>query len=136
MAERKRVTAGAEKNAEMDKLMREYYLANKTANAEKAKADKARKALYKMMKDAKKATYIATVLSSDGLPLPLIASIETPEKNEVDTAKLRKLIGDDMFMRCVSASQASVKEVAGENILNLSLVKTTGTENVKVDIKG
>lgn len=135
MAERKRVAATADKNSEMDNLMRDFYIANKQCNAAKAKADKARKELYKMMKAANKETYIATVINSDGLPLPLIASIETPEKNEVDINKLRKLIGEDMFMRCVSASQASVKDIAGENILNLSLVKTTGTENVKVDIK-
>lgn len=135
MAERKRVTTTAAQPARIEVLMREFYIANKDCNAAKAKAEKARKELYQLMKDEKKNSHVATVINSDGLPLPLIAEVGASEKNEVDIVKLRKLVGEDVFMQCVSATQSAVKDVAGENICNLTLVKKVGTENVSVSIK-
>lgn len=116
---------------EMKRLAVEMHLENAKANEHGRKAEKAREALYKAMKDAGVKEFNAETRVEKGT-LSLVASIATPKRNVVDVAKLERLIPREQFVRCVSASQKAVTDVAGTEIATQVLVETLGTENVSV----
>lgn len=117
------------------KLMREVYTENKEMNAHKRKHDSARKELFKKMKE-NKAKYYKITTDLEGATKSLEADISAGDKSYIDISRLKKLVTEAQFMEIVSATQAAVKDVAGEAILAECLIveKGAGTESVKVGL--
>jgi len=116
-----------------EELVAAVFLANKEMNALKNKHDKLRKELYAKMKDLG-FDKLGTVVTSDGVSLPIEAVISAPEGQSVDARKLSKIIPMDKFLDVVTVSQKSVSDKLGSSILNQVLVSTKGTENVSVKV--
>lgn len=122
------------KEDSMRQLAAEFFRENKAMNAAKSKAEKARKALYKMMKDNNLKT-LSFDTSIDGKTVSLDATISTPSGTAMDVAKLYKTLPFDEFISIVTASAKSVGDKAGKEIVAQVSVSTTGTENVSVKPK-
>lgn len=121
--------------AEIQKLAAEYFSANVEANAFKAKADKARKALLKTMTEAGLTSADIDMLGTAGTMIPLQAVIATPDREEIDVALLRKQVTDDVFMKIVSATKTAVTEHAGSAVVTTCTVVSEGTTNVTVKVR-
>lgn len=119
----------------MQRLAAEYFSANVEANAYKAKADKARKALLKTMTEANLTSADIEMLGTGGTMVPLQAVIATPDREEIDVALLRKQVKDDVFMKIVSATKTAVTEHAGSAVVTTCTVVSEGTTNVTVKVR-
>ena len=120
---------------EVQRLAAEYFSANVEANAYKAKADKARKALLKTMTEANLTSADIEMLGTGGTMVPLQAVIATPDREEIDVALLRKQVKDDVFMKIVSATKTAVTEHAGSAVVTTCTVVSEGTTNVTVKVR-
>jgi hypothetical protein len=116
---------------EMKKLAVEFHLENQKANEHSLKADKAREKLYAAMKEAGITEFNAETTTEKGT-LSLRAFLKTTVRKSIDVAKLVKLISHEQFMRCVSATQKAVTDVAGGEVATQASVEVPGTENVSV----
>ena len=116
-----------------EQLVASVFLANKEMNAIKNKHDKLRKELFSKMKDLG-FEKLGTIVTDDGVTLPIEAVISAPEGQAVDARKLSKIIPMDKFLDVVTVSQKSVVDKLGTSILNQVLVTTKGTENVSVKV--
>ena len=117
-------------------LVSEVFKLNKLMNATKAAHDKVRKALYGKMKELGLTTLETAGQSESGGTFIIEAVISTPSGQAVDPKKLATLVPMETFLDMVDVSQKAVTEKVGTAILNQVLVSTTGTENVKVGLKG
>ncbi len=119
---------------ELSALAIEFYVTNRALNAAKKTSEEARTKLYALMKEQGKDT-LEAVFDNDGTPSTLVASIGAKKSNSVDTQKLLKLVGQDVFMQVVSASQSDVESTCGTSVLNQCLITGYGKENVSVALK-
>lgn len=110
-------------------LVSEYFRANSAANEAKAKADKAKKELDRLMSQNSITSVEANV---DGVIVD--AKYVADVVNEVDVEALHKLCGKDIktFLSVVSATQKSVKDHLGQNVLNKVLVEQTKEPALKI----
>lgn len=120
---------------EVQRLATTYFSANVEANAQKAKADKARKALLKAMTESGLTSADIDMLGVAGAMIPLQAVIATPDREEIDVALLRKQVTDDVFMKIVSATKTAVTEHAGSAVVTTCTVVSEGTTNVTVKVR-
>lgn len=116
----------------LEKLAVETYDHNVQANFHKRTSDKARKELYKGMKDNAVVAFDCKFKDTDDREILLHAMISAPTGNTVDVQKLRKLVTEEQFVKMASVTQAAIEEVVGTAILNQCLVPLVGTENVTV----
>ena len=116
----------------LEKLAVEHYDNNIQANFHKRTSDKARKELYKGMKEHAVVGFDCRFKDADGREVLLTALISAPTGNTVDVQKLRKLVTEEQFIKMASVTQAAIEEVVGTAILNQCLVPSVGTENVTV----
>lgn len=70
----------------------------------------------------------------DGKKIRLETSFKEGSKTSVDIVKLRQLVGDEAFMKIVSATVAAIKEVAGQTVLD-QVSKTTKTGEFTASVK-
>lgn len=120
----------------MTKLAGGYFLANAQANKYKALAEKTRCSLLALMQknDVKTDTFSYTVKNDEGndVTMNLVATVSTAVNSTVDISLLKPLVPEDVFMKIISATQTSVKDMAGGAILAQCLVEKQGTTNVSV----
>lgn len=116
--------------AELLQLTEEFYTANKEANAAKAKADKAKKALDRLMSQNEIDRVDTEV---DGVAVE--ALYEGGTENVVDIQALRKLVGEQTFLEIVSASQKSVSDHLGDNVLNKVIKAVPKEPSLKIRAK-
>jgi hypothetical protein len=90
-----------------------------------------RKKLLGAMRDSGFRDFSATALIN-GKNISFEAIIASGVRTSIDVAKLRTLVGDDVFMACVSASKTSVEQNAGAAVATQCSVTTAGEENVTV----
>ncbi len=109
----------------------EYYEANKEANAAKAKADKARKALYAEMKQQGIDAFFFDVKTGSS-NVPMQAFLNTPMSDVPNVNQLKKELKPDVFMAVISATKKSVEAIGGKALLAKVCVSTPGEENVYV----
>lgn len=119
------------------KLCTEVYAANKLQNSTKNDYEKKRKILNGELATRSQAgetvefTFDAVV---DGKKIRLETSFKEGSKTSVDIVKLRQLVGDEAFMKIVSATVAAIKEVAGQTVLD-QVSKTTKTGEFTASVK-
>jgi hypothetical protein len=117
----------------MKDLARETYKEGIEKNAHQRNEAKARVGLYQQMKEAKVTAFQVECIHQNKR-VPLDVGIETPEAGYVDVIALKGLVGEDAFLKIVSATQSAVKEHAGEAILRQVLRSAPGKENVRVKV--
>ena len=116
---------------EIRKLARETFINNKEMNAAKRKSDATRKQLYKEMKDHGLESFdFETTI--DGEKFRLTSEIGSRNITVIDVNALRSIVDDDTFMKICSASQKSVVEHAGTEVLTRCSTSKRGSENVTV----
>jgi hypothetical protein len=118
---------------QIKELARTTYKENLLKNLHNTKAEKARKDLYVQMKESKIGQF-QTECVSDGKRVLLNVDVAAPESSYVDVAALKSLVTPEDFLKIVSATQAAVKEFAGDAILRQVLRATVGKENVSVKL--
>ena len=116
---------------EMMALASEFFDLNSKANDAKRKADKAREALFRLMKgdDIKMFTHVH---QTEVGPLTLKSEIKSTTRNVIDVDALASLVTPSDFIKMVSATQKSVTENAGSDVLARCLKEQTGEENVSI----
>lgn len=115
----------------MKDLALAFYVANREANATRAKADKERKALLKLMKDGDVESFDFGAMI-DGDRVQLVATVATPDTPYIDVAELRKLLDDKTFMAVISATKTAVDQHCGTVVSSRVSKTRPGTENVSV----
>lgn len=132
-------TAAQNKNnipAEFKKLAKEFYFANKEANAASNKSGKARKALFAGMLDVGIRAF-GFRATQDGDAVDLQVEIaEGRCTSKVNIEKLRKLLNDDeKLIQFVSMTKTAVVENFGSIMADQVCETFPGTETVKVGPK-
>ena len=117
---------------EVKQLVKDTYKAKAQKNEATRAEAKARKALFKEMKDQGLSKF-STVAVVDGKRITLEAEITQPERIAVDISILKGLVSEEEFLAIVSATQTSVVKHAGEATLRRCSESTKGTENVSVN---
>lgn len=124
--------------AKVKELAVTTYTNNQKANEHKRKHDKARKELTGVLADRKAAgddfefNFGTTI---EGKRVNLEVGMTEGETTSVDIAKLRQLVGEENFMKIVSATMGAIKEVAGQTVVDQVVSKKGNgvfTSNVKV----
>lgn len=132
---RRRVLATAETvkapSAELVSLAAQVMQANTEMNASKKRYDDLRKKLLVGMKEGGFRDFHSTALVN-GKTISFEAKIAATTRDVIDVGKLRKLVTDDVFMQCVSASKSAVEAAAGNAVATQCANPTTGEENVSV----
>lgn len=113
-------------------LAQTFFLANQIANSAKAKADKARKELFKSMKEDGTGSFEHTFKDAEGSKFIVDVSIDTPTTNYIDVDVLRKLVKPDVFDKIITATKTAVETHAGKAIALEAEKTKPGTENVNV----
>lgn len=126
-------TRAKKANSEMEQLAAQFHEQNVLANAAKRAADKAREALYKAMKDAGVESFQTMAASEKGTAL-IEAKIKSTTRRVIDVQALQGLVGPEVFLKVVSATQKSVTEHCGSNIVLQCSREETGDENVSVSV--
>jgi hypothetical protein len=116
---------------EMKRLVVEFHTNNKAANAAAAKAEKAREALYKLMKDSGVEEFQTETTTEAGM-LVLNSKLKTLTRKVIDVVELSKLVSTEMFIQIVSATQKAVTDKAGTDIAVRCSKDVQGTENVEI----
>lgn len=124
----------SELEAQMLQLAQDSFLANREANAAKAKADKAKKELDRLM-DQNGFKELTLTVDVDGKPVVVEAVYEAGTENVVDVHKLAKKVDQATFMRIVSASQKDVADALGDNVKNQVLVTVEKDPSLKIRAK-
>jgi hypothetical protein len=134
-AENPRAVAGdnapAPTKAQKD-LAQAFFLSNQIANAAKSRADKARKDLFKSMKEEGTGSFEHTFKDHEGAKFIVDVAIETPTMNYIDIDTLRKLVKPDVFDKIITATKTAVETHAGKAIALEAEKTKPGTENVNV----
>ena len=120
--------------SEMKLLAAEYHRENNKANKAKAKADKARKALYSKMKESGIKSF-DLITSIEGVDVRLETEVASPPREHICVTKLSKIVSSKQLLEIISASKKSVIEKAGTDVATRCSVSGFGTENVSVKIK-
>lgn len=115
-------------------LAAQVLAANTAMNDATTTHRKLRAKLLGEMRDAGFTHFDATTLI-DGKQVSFDAVIAAPERAVIDVAKLRKLVSEDVFMQCVSASKQAVEQHAGGAVATQCSVLGRGEENVTVKPK-
>lgn len=116
---------------DMQVLAMSCFIQNRVKNDASRDESKNRQSLYKAMKEGKVRAF--TVRGQiEEKPVVLDVEIATPSSMVVNIDLLRKEVDEATFLKIVSATQAAVKEHAGEAILRRCSEEKIGTENVTV----
>lgn len=114
---------------EVQTLAHSIYRDNVIYNAHKRSHDKTRKDLTSLLmeyKDENRDTdFTLLTQSDDGLPVTLNVSLKEGQTTEIDMVKLKELIGEEAFMEIATATQAKIKALAGQTVLD----RVTKTRN-------
>ncbi len=113
-------------------LAQTFFLANQIANSAKAKADKARKELFKSMKEEGTGSFEHTFKDHEGTKFIVDVALETPTTTYIDVDVLRKLVKPDVFDKIITATKTAVETHAGKAVALEAEKTKAGTENVKV----
>ena len=119
--------------SEMRKEAKAAHMANVVKNSHSREETRARKELYRQMKDAGVSDFEMEA-QINGKRIKLKAEIASSMRYVVDIEKLRKLIPEDVFMQCISATQTDVIRYAGQNISDQCVTTQSGSENVSVKL--
>lgn len=116
-----------------------YYIQNKACNAAKSAAEKARKLLYREMKDSDVSDFLLDIDVEGTGRVKTKVEIEQPEATYMDVRKLWTILnaandpkGLESFLNTVTATKADVERVHGKNLSTRIEATKPGTENVKV----
>lgn len=116
---------------DMQVLAMSCFIQNRVKNDAARDEAKNRQTLYKTMKEGKVRAF--TVRGQiEEKPVVLDVEISTPSSMVVNIDLLRKEVSEEVFLKIVTATQAAVKEHAGEAILRRCSEERIGTENVTV----
>jgi hypothetical protein len=111
--------------------VKDVFKLNIEANALKRQFDAKRKELFKQQK-AEGITSFTCDAIVNGKKVTIESTISTPQRQVVDVEILRKLVPEDVFMQCISATQKSVVDQAGKAIFDQVSTAVDGTEAVSV----
>lgn len=111
--------------AQIEKLMSECSKAHKEQKKANAAYEKARKALYSAMLDAKLKQHVSQQLQ-------LEAVVEHSKVTVIDKAKLEELVGHKQAQLVYSATKTAVLNKFGGEIAEACATTVDGTENVTV----
>ena len=124
-----------ERSDNLAQLMLDYYRASLEANAASRKAEKARKSLYKQMKDARiERKVIEAALAEGEPPVKLEAVVAAPKRDKVLVDRLIKLVDNDTFLQIVSATKTAVDKFAGTAVTARCCEEVQGEEIVTVSL--
>lgn len=118
----------------MDRLV---YLARKVwyINVEKNKLiseyNRMRERLYRAMKRDDVKEFHIQVLNGEGEAVKHVF-VDEAEANSVDVNKLKKLVPEQVFMKCIHANIGDVRSYAGESVLYKCLNLSNSKENVHI----
>lgn len=116
---------------DMQVLAMSCFLQNRIKNDASRDEAKNRQSLYKAMKEGKVRSF--TVRGDiEKKPVVLDVEISTPTSMVVNIDLLHKNVDEVTFLKIVSATQAAVKEHAGEAILRRCSEEKIGNENVTI----
>lgn len=118
----------------MQKKAAEFHRLNTKANECKRKADKARKDLYKEMKEHGLQTF-DLITSIEGRDVSLEVKIGSSVSTVIDVAALRKIVSEEKFLQIISATKTNVEKYGGKDVSSRVSKTVTGTENVSVKAK-
>lgn len=113
-------------------LARDYYLENREMNRAKGAAEKARKALFKVMMEAGLDGFDFATEDAEGQKLPLVVSVGATERKYWDVEKLRELVEEEQLFQIVTATKAAIEKVAGKDVAVLCERSAPGETNVSV----
>jgi hypothetical protein len=116
--------------AEVTEQAKLVFTLNKEMNAAKKRYDESRAALLTMM-DATKTTELSPI-KGDGNMLKAVVS--TPVDEYIDVKELRKLVTDEVFLACVSATKGATAKNAGADVVAKATRTKDGTRNVTVSV--
>jgi hypothetical protein len=116
---------------ELKNSAKEVFKLNKQMNEATRAHDKARRDLYAQQKESGITSFTCDAII-DGKKITLDSTISTPQRLVVDVAVLRRLVDEETFMKCVSATQKSVVDEAGKAIFDRCSNSVEGTEAVSV----
>ena len=120
-------------SSKMEELAAQFHELNASANAAKRAADKARESLYAEMKAAGVNSF-QTMAATDKGSVLVEATIKAPLRRVIDVVQLAELISPEVLLKVVSATQKSVTEHCGSNIVLQCSKEEAGEENVSVTL--
>lgn len=124
-------TKRAEVEASVARKALTYYHENEAMNAAKKVSSKARKEGYKMMKEAGIESFIHKPKDAN---VTYLIKCARKKATYIDIDVLKKLVGENVFQQCISASKKDVEDFAGKDIAILCEKEADCPENLYVEI--
>jgi len=118
--------------AALKALAKTVFLENKLSNGHKSVHDQTRKQLFTQMVGLALDRFTFETKDQDNKKLVLEVELGTPQVPGIDTAKLRTLVTDEVFMAIITATKKAVEDLAGKETAVLCEITKPGTTNVTV----
>lgn len=117
----------------LNSLAQEFFNNNSLANEYAKKSEAARKDLLALMVDSGEKSLPVSFTNTKGDTVERNVVVSASERSGIDVFKLLKEVGEEVFMKCVSATISAVEDHAGSIVAEKCRISFKGNANVKLE---